>query len=997
MSSTTTRADAAPKAARDLVPAALRLAGRQARQIWRMLLVMLVGLTIAIATVGALPLFTQITQTAGLRAFITQDPANLNITVVGQSVQLNETSFTEMSNLLGADAEKAHIAPYLVPTTYSATQLSDQTLDQRLPNGTFSQTDNEMTLNGVDIAQMTPFLHVLQGRLPAATSDQLEAAINQDTAARMNAPIGATLWMEVLDTTGSGAVVHVPVHLVGIIANPTTPRQFWMDNSLDATATVGKHAIFASLVSTQTMLTVLASLAQQETAQHLSLVVPQRAYWLRTVDPSMMNASQVDTLTTRFDTFQSQLSADLSTHNLGSIHVQGHVFDPGGLFGNYSARITNVQVSTMTLLVGMIGSALLFVSMLAELVIEQQSSAIAVLRSRGFGRGQIFAALAVQGLIVCGVALVVGALLAVPVAHLIAAWRLPADQQGAIEVLNEPMMQALAPAWLPMLAAVGCTAVAMLVALALTLRLNVLSLRREAARTTQAPLWQRLHLDVVAAVVAVLGLVGTLYLQYAVLGTDPQVDRLLEPLTLLAPIFALLAVSLLLLRGSSVLVQLGARLAQRGKGAMAMLALTQVERAPRQFQRLTLFLTLALAYAVFALSFAASQAQRASDVAAHAAGADFSGTLVKPRLLADPNAIRLSVREEEQAFNAIPGVTSATAGHIINLTPTDSTLHAVVTVIAVDAQTYGQTAQWPPQDATSVPALMQQLEQAEAQRPEFIPAIVDTQTWNALHLTQGVSFALNITSSTGYVPVQFQPIAEVANLPLTPDTNGGMLVDFRSYATDIIGPTSTPVPLDTMWLRTKDDATSLKSVRAALDANGPTGLVTMQDRRALQSSLQQEPLTLTLVGLLVVSVGLPLGLALIGTFIAAWQYVRQRLTGVTVLRALGAQPRQIVGVLAWEQSLAYVLSVVFGVGIGMLFAYLTLPNLIFTNTPPNIQATSNDQIYRVQHVPSVRVVLPVSVWFAGGVVLLLGAAAIALMQLRARNAALGQSLRLNED
>src|SRR5262249_9643698 len=157
--------------------------------------------------------------------------------------------------------------------------------------------------------------------------------------------------------------------------------------------------------------------------------------------------------------------------------------------------------------------------------------------------------------------------------------------------------------WYALLAAVAAV-IAMILSTRRAAGLNVLALRRESARAHGKPLWQRLNLDLIFAVIAVTG-----YALYtlAVSRVDPRVRVYLSPLALVAPIFLLLAISLVFLRFYPQVLRLAAFLAGKRRRAPAMLALAQMARAPRQASRMTLLLALATAFAIFTLIFTASQ------------------------------------------------------------------------------------------------------------------------------------------------------------------------------------------------------------------------------------------------------------------------------------------------------------------------------------------------------------------------------------------------------
>src|SRR5207253_4628830 len=114
---------------------------------------------------------------------------------------------------------------------------------------------------------------------------------------------------------------------------------------------------------------------------------------------------------------------------------------------------------------------------------------------------------------------------------------------------------------------VAVSIIAMAISISGVIRRGVLSMRREAARSTHHPLWQRLSLDVVAAIIALTAYGFTVY------ETSPGVIDacvrvlVLPPLTLAGVIFLLLGITLLFLRVFPFFLRLGLRLVSGGRSA----------------------------------------------------------------------------------------------------------------------------------------------------------------------------------------------------------------------------------------------------------------------------------------------------------------------------------------------------------------------------------------------------------------------------------------------
>ena len=126
---------------------------------------------------------------------------------------------------------------------------------------------------------------------------------------------------------------------------------------------------------------------------------------------------------------------------------------------------------------------------------------------------------------------------------------LGATEQAAINLVTGQSVQALTSVAFYALATVIVVVAAMAFMLWLAARKNTLVMRREAARTTQRPIWQRLNLDAVAAVVAFIGYGVSLYLVSLNNLFDARTRVLVvAPLTLIAPLFLLIAFLFLFLR-----------------------------------------------------------------------------------------------------------------------------------------------------------------------------------------------------------------------------------------------------------------------------------------------------------------------------------------------------------------------------------------------------------------------------------------------------------------
>jgi ABC-type lipoprotein release transport system permease subunit len=573
--------------------------------------------------------------------------------------------------------------------------------------------------------------------------------------------------------------------------------------------------------------------------------------------------------------------------------------------------------------------------------------------------------------------------------------------------------------------------IALIVALRYAAEMNISALRRESSRVTHHPLWQRLRLDVAAIVIAFAGYVISLYLNSTEKLSDTRsVVLFASPLALIAPLFLVIGGILLLLRLYPLLLGLGARLANRGQGAISMLAFAQMSRSPRQTIRITLLLALTVAFALFSLVFTASQAQRSSDIAAFESGADFSGSIAA----LPSNKSQASLTGVTSLYRQLPGVISATAGFSQDGLLTQSTANIHIAVRAVDANTFAGTANWTTQDSsqslTSLMALLRQ-QQTEGLRQDRVPVIIDASAASNQNLQVGSTFSLDMIGLPDYASgskdsqlrsvvvalVQHIPtVNEGATLDASGSTaaiNGGILLDYSTYAMlyqrdnslTSVAPSATPVtpqtavlPINYLWLRSQDDPATLAHLRATLTTSS-LRLDTLFDRRALLNILNSEPLYLDLLTVLTIGATITLLLVLIGYVLASWQSAKLRSGSFTTLRSLGATALQVTSLFLLEQGVVFFTALIIGLLFGTILATTVVPALIYSDIPITgiLSNLSDNQFYLIQHSFSKQIVVPPSLGIA--LALLVGTCltAVGMMAWTVLRPSLGQALRLNED
>src|SRR5437667_2508829 len=645
------------------------------RKTWGLLLITGLGFVAAVMLACAVPLYSDVSMTAGLRGALTSSSANADIVVQSFAEQINQQKIDETTNILNQEF-KGKLGPYLSSVQFTI-QASVLPIDKKLlsshGSATYTDTDNQLQLYGTTMDQSTSHLTLLQGHLPktvssAATNDDLEIALSGESAGSLNVTLGSVIYMKV-------ALVYIPTireehilpfRLVGIFNSPGENELYWHGNDFLSMAR-GKPPfgppgkIYMGLISNETFVSVMSHISKNQGIGALVLENPFTLDWYYSFDPARISIHDLAAITSGANTVQVGIANNPILDQTPYLE-KSQAFMPSDILDQYSNAIAIAQLPVISLLVLVLGLVLLFVSLMAELLVECQADAIAILRSRGASRSQIFGSLMTQSVGLGLVALILGPSLAIVMVRLIARNVLPPTNQSALSIISgSPIQVVLGILWYPLIT-ILIAIMAMIVAVSRTTRQDVLSIRREAARSTRLPLWQRLNLDIVAAIIMIVGYSFSYYVINAGI-LDPHLTLLLlSPMTLVGAVFLLIAGLLLFLRFFTYFLQFGSWLTAQIRSAPPMLALAQMSRAPRQSVRLTLLLALATAFAIFTIIFTASQTQRIEDVAAFQSGADFSGTFQNG--VATP----LQVTEETALYHNIPGVISATVGNISSVT-----------------------------------------------------------------------------------------------------------------------------------------------------------------------------------------------------------------------------------------------------------------------------------------------------------------------------------------
>jgi len=287
------------------------------------------------------------------------------------------------------------------------------------------------------------------------------------------------------------------------------------------------------------------------------------------------------------------------------------------IIGEYRTKLFFTRLPLFALMLQVVGISLYYLVMVATMLVERQQGEIALLRSRGASTQQVIAIYAIEGLVLCGTAAVIGPFLA-KLGIAVLGYTPPFESLSGNAALEVPLSR------LAFLAALGGAALAfgaLLIPAWRAARQTTIDYKHALARPQTQPLFLRYYLDLV-----LVGIGAFLFYQLREKGSFVT-ERLFgdlsaDPLLLLSPTLFMLMVALVFLRVFPLALRFVAWATRRLESPTVALGLNRMTRAPMQYSRLILLLLLATAVGMFAAGYRATLERGYDDRSAFTAGAE---------------------------------------------------------------------------------------------------------------------------------------------------------------------------------------------------------------------------------------------------------------------------------------------------------------------------------------------------------------------------------------
>ena len=285
----------------------------------------------------------------------------------------------------------------------------------------------------------------------------------------------------------------------------------------------------------------------------------------------------------------------------------------------YNDRAIQLRNMLWVLTVPVLIMLTFYIFMVSQLIIDHDENEIAVFKSRGAGKSQIFLSYLLESVIVAGVAFLIGPFLGLFICRFLG------SSNGFLEFVQRTALPAkLTPkVYLYSLFAVLFLVITMLAPVVSVSRKTIVSHKQERARAKKAALWKKLCIDIVLLAVAGYGIYRFRQQQKILAETGISANELqIDPLLFLTSTAFVLGAGLFFIRLYPYLVRMIYWLGRKGWTPVPYISLIQVGRSRGQEQFLMLFMILAISIGLFNANTARTINKNMEDRIRYSIGAD---------------------------------------------------------------------------------------------------------------------------------------------------------------------------------------------------------------------------------------------------------------------------------------------------------------------------------------------------------------------------------------
>ena len=641
------------------------------------------------------------------------------------------------------------------------------------------------------------------------------------------------------------------------------------------------------------------------------------AIWYLVTDGSGVNTSRVDELLRRHN--ETEKIAD---QYLPGTYIQA---SPEEELRPYQRIVTVLTLTLTVFSIPIVALLVAFLVMLVGLVVDGQRNETAVMRSRGTSPFQVVGLTTVEGIIMGLIALVIGMIMATAFTQLIGTTRSFMDfRWGHQFIVSIPptigSTIALALAFTILIRVVPTIGAA---------RHTIVSYKMDKSRLLQRPWWQRLGVDIL-----LLALIGYFYYQVVQQGGLVDVeggarnidDAYNQPFVFLLPPLTIFALTLFILRFLPPILRFMAWLIQWSNSVGLLIVTRQLERSPGAYYLPLILLVSTISLGIYTASFARTIDRYLYEQQYYKVSADMSVRVFSQTASGIPGGG--GGNEEPPAYMHISEFTSMP--HVINATRIgEYTAKARLTMtsvegtfIGIDRADLGRVIFWRPDFA---PYRLGYLTNALALQQDSV--LVSREFMEQRGLEIGDLLELDIRSGGDLFKINLQIAGSLEYFPRWyPEEDGALFVGNLDYLFE----QAQQELAHRVIARVEPEFNAREFSRAVID-RGAAGVIIEEPTTRIEKT-QSAPERQGLFGLLSIGFITSSLATMIGFLLYTVFSYRRRYVELGILRAIGLSQASMMLSVAWELGLLIVMGLALGVGIGLVVSVLYIPYMQFVSS-----------------------------------------------------------------
>ncbi|MCI8624722.1 MAG: FtsX-like permease family protein [Lachnospiraceae bacterium] len=332
------------------------------------------------------------------------------------------------------------------------------------------------------------------------------------------------------------------------------------------------------------------------------------ADWFVLLDYTDMKSSEVTSYLEKTNAYTEEFGKTMSSSYRESFC---------GVLEEFLKKETKVRVTLLVLQVPVLVLLCSFIFMIAGQMLEMEQNEIAMLKSRGSGRGQILLVYLIQSVMVAGVSLLVG----LPLGSFLC--RALGSANAFLEFVQRRSLQVEINGTVLLygLGAALVSVAAMVLPVIKHSRVTIVDYKRKRGRKSDKALWQRMFLDILLLAVALYGYYS-FYQQQDITLKKVLSGESIDPLLFISSSLFIIGTALVSLRILPLFTRVVYRLFRRWWSPSAYASFLQIIRTGSRQRFIMVFLMLTVALGIFNAATARTILSNAEKNLRYSIGAD---------------------------------------------------------------------------------------------------------------------------------------------------------------------------------------------------------------------------------------------------------------------------------------------------------------------------------------------------------------------------------------